>query len=149
MRQNAQSCSPSTLTPTFAPQCRTSTWCLLSRSGSERSSGMTVPCTSICMQVRGRASRSRCLTASSVSFVRSTQRGRACHIALVTAGGFDHDGTFHHHPVTDTTSLTRLLAEAVCDALVSAKLLDREVADSILAQNHYQNALTRPFSLIF
>ena len=56
--------------------------------------------------------------------------------ALVTAGGFDDDGTFHHHPVTDTTSLTRLFADAVCDALVDAKLLDREVADSILAQNH-------------
>lgn len=41
-----------------------------------------------------------------------------------------------HHPVTDTTSLTRLFTDAVCDALVDAKLLDREVADSILAQNH-------------
>ena len=58
--------------------------------------------------------------------------------ALVTAGGFDHDGTFHHHRFTDTTSLTRLFADAVCDALVSAKLLDREVADSILAQKPHR-----------
>ena len=37
---------------------------------------------------------------------------------------------------TDTTSIIRLFADAVCDALVDAKLLDREVADSILGQNH-------------
>lgn len=37
---------------------------------------------------------------------------------------------------TDTTSLTRLFADAVCNTLVSANLLDRKVADTILAQNH-------------
>ena len=52
-----------------------------------------------------------------------------------------------HHPVTETTSLTRLFADAVCDALVDAKARRGELPGFTGVSDPYEPPLKATLSI--
>jgi hypothetical protein len=58
------------------------------------------------------------------------------HHCLVLGGGIDEADSFHHIPIKDVTSLTRVFRRRVIKLFVDRGLLDRRFALKILYWKH-------------